>query len=157
MWVSLFSFVNVAAMVAWAILILLPRKELLLAVVLYLGIGMLCLVYAFGLVGILTGWLDPVGPADAAIDFTTLEGVQSIFASQGGTTVGWTHYLAFDLFVGLWIARDADQKGVGRVWQAPVLFATFMAGPVGLLVWLLARERWRGPRTSESPLRKFSR
>ncbi|UIP06374.1 DUF4281 domain-containing protein [Erythrobacter sp. SDW2] len=157
MWVSLFSFVNIAAIVAWVILILLPRKELLLTVVLYLGIGMLCLVYAVGLVGILTGWLDPVGPADAGVDFTTLEGVQSIFASQGGTTVGWTHYLAFDLFVGLWIARDADQKGVGRLWQAPVLLATFIAGPVGLLVWLLARERWRGPRTSESPLRQFRR
>lgn len=157
MWASLFSFVNIAAMVAWVVLILLPRKELLMALVLYFGIGMLCLIYAVGLAGIMLGWFDPVGPADAAVDFTTLEGVQSIFASQGGTTVGWTHYLAFDLFVGLWIARDADQKGVGRIWQAPVLLATFMAGPVGLLVWLLVRERWRGPRTTESPLRKFSR
>lgn len=157
MWASLFSVVNLMAMAAWVILILLPRKELLLAVVLYLGVGMLCLIYAVGLVGILTGSLDPVGPAEAAVDFTTLAGVQSIFASQGGTTVGWTHYLAFDLFVGLWIARDADQKGVGRVWQAPMLLVTFMAGPVGLLIWLLVRERYRGPRTSESPLRKFSR
>ena len=157
MWASVFSAVTLLAMAAWVILILLPRKELLLAVVLYLGVGMLCLAYAVGLVGILTGGFDPVGPADAAVDFTTLQGVQSIFASKGGTTIGWTHYLAFDLFVGLWIARDADQKGVGRVWQAPVLFATFMAGPVGLLVWLLVRERYRGPRTSESPLRKFGR
>lgn len=157
MWSSVFGFVNLAAMIAWGMLILLPRKELVLAVVLYLGVGMLCLVYAVGLVGILSGGLDPVGPASAAVDFTTLEGVQSIFASQGGTTVGWTHYLAFDLFVGLWIARDADQKGVGRIWQAPILFATFVAGPVGLLVWLLVRERYRGPRTGESPLRRFSR
>lgn len=155
MWTSVFAFVNLAAMMAWALLILLPRKELVLAVVLYLGVGMLCLVYAVGLVGILSGGFDPVGPADAAVDFTTLEGVQSIFASQGGTTVGWTHYLAFDLFVGLWIARDADQKGFGRIWQAPILLATFVAGPVGLLVWLLVRERYRGPRTGESVLRRF--
>ncbi len=155
MWTSVFAFVNLAAMMAWALLILLPRKELVLAVVLYLGVGMLCLVYAVGLVGILSGGFDPVGPADAAVDFTTLEGVQSIFASQGGTTVGWTHYLAFDLFVGLWIARDADQKGFGRIWQAPIRLATFVAGPVGLLVWLLVRERYRGPRTGESVLRRF--
>jgi len=155
MWDSLFSIVNLLAMAAWAILILLPRRELLLAVVLYLGIGMLCLIYAVGLVGIMAGWFDPVGPADAAVDFTTLAGVQSIFASEGGTTVGWTHYLAFDLFVGLWIARDADQKGFGRVWQAPVLLATFIAGPVGLLIWLLVRERYKSPRATQSPLRKF--
>lgn len=157
MWTTLFSVVNLMAMIAWVILILLPRKELLLTIVLYLGVGVLCLIYAAGLFGILSGWLDAAGPADGAVDFTTLEGVQSIFASQGGTAVGWTHYLAFDLFVGLWIARDADHKGVGRLWQAPVLFATFLAGPIGLLVWLLVRERYRGPRTTESPLRIIRR
>ncbi|MCZ8170432.1 MAG: DUF4281 domain-containing protein, partial [Brevundimonas sp.] len=51
------------------------------------------------------------------------------------------HYLAFDLFVGLWIARDADAKGFGRVIQLPFLFFTLMAGPVGLLLWLIVRER----------------
>ena len=55
--------------------------------------------------------------------------------------VGWVHYLAFDLFVGLWIARDADAKGFSRLLQAPILFATFMAGPLGLLLWLAIRER----------------
>ena len=55
--------------------------------------------------------------------------------------IGWTHYLAFDLFTGLWIARDADAKQFSRVLQAPFLLATFIAGPVGLLSWLVARER----------------
>lgn len=155
MWEQLFSFVNLAAMIAWVILVFLPRNDLLLAVVLYLGVGMLCLIYTIGLGGILTGVFDPAGPADAAVNFMTVEGVQSIFASQGGTVVGWTHYLAFDLFTGLWIARDADQKGVGRLWQAPVLVLTFLVGPVGLLIWLLVRERYRGPRTSPSPLKRF--
>jgi hypothetical protein len=54
--------------------------------------------------------------------------------------IGWTHYLAFDLFTGLWIARDADNKGFSRVAQVPILFATLMAGPVGLLIWLVLRE-----------------
>ena len=56
--------------------------------------------------------------------------------SDGGIVIGWTHYLAFDLFVGLWIARDADDKGVGRLVQLPFLFLTLMAGPIGLLSWL---------------------
>lgn len=155
MWGEVFSFVNLAAMAAWVLLIAFPRKDLVLAAVLYLGVGMLCLIYTVALAGILSGTFDPVGPADAVVDFMRIEGVQSIFASQGGTVIGWTHYLAFDLFVGLWIARDADQKGVGRVWQAPVLLTTFVAGPVGLLIWLLVRERYRGPRTSPSPLQRF--
>ena len=67
--------------------------------------------------------------------------MRAIFASDGGVTVGWTHYLAFDLFVGLWIARDADAKHFSRLVQAPFLFATLMAGPLGLLLWLAIRER----------------
>jgi hypothetical protein len=65
-------------------------------------------------------------------------------------TVGWTHYLALDLFTGLWIARDADAKKFPRLMQAPVLLLTFIAGPVGLLLWLCIREpaarRAAGPR-----------
>jgi hypothetical protein len=61
--------------------------------------------------------------------------------SDGGMVLGWTHYLAFDLFVGLWIARDADAKGFSRLAQLPVLFLVLMAGPIGLLVWLIVRER----------------
>ena len=140
-WDSVFSAVNLLALIAWVILIALPRKAVLLALVLYLGIGLLCLVYAVGLVGIVSGLLDPAGPDGGGASFTTIEGVRAIFASDGGVTIGWTHYLAFDLFVGLWIARDADAKGFSRLVQAPILLATFMAGPVGLLVWLVLRER----------------
>ncbi|MBX7541062.1 ABA4-like family protein [Qipengyuania sphaerica] len=141
MWETAFGVANLLALVMWAALILLPRWPALMAAILYLGIGLLCLAYALGLVGILTGTLDPVGGGEAGMDFGSIEGVRSIFASDGGVTVGWIHYLAFDLFVGLWIARDADAKGFSRFVQAPVLLATFLAGPLGLFVWLVVRER----------------
>ena len=60
--------------------------------------------------------------------------------SEGGIVIGWTHYLAFDLFVGLWIARDADDKGFSRLVQLPFLLVTLLAGPIGLGSWLLVRE-----------------
>ena len=141
MWDTAFSLANLLALVMWAALILLPRWPALLSAVLYLGIGLLCLAYALGLIGILTGTLDAGGGQGAGMDFGSIEGVRGIFASDGGVTVGWIHYLAFDLFVGLWIARDADAKGFSRLVQAPVLLATFMAGPLGLLVWLGIREK----------------
>ncbi|HSJ78275.1 MAG TPA: ABA4-like family protein [Erythrobacter sp.] len=137
-WNAWFSMVNLLALIAWAALILLPRWPALLSGVLYLGVGLLCLIYAGGLIGVLTGLLSAEGGGGA--DFTTIAGVRAIFASDAGVTIGWTHYLAFDLFVGLWIVRDADAKGVSRWVQAPILLATFMAGPLGLLVWLGVRE-----------------
>lgn len=137
-WAALFGAVNLLALVAWAALILLPRWPALLSAILYLGIGVLCLIYATCLVGVVSGVIP--NPGGGGMDFTTIAGIRAIFATDAGVTIGWTHYLAFDLFVGLWIARDADAKDISRLLQAPVLLATFMAGPLGLGLWLLLRE-----------------
>ncbi|MFM7404541.1 MAG: abscisic acid-deficient protein Aba4 family protein, partial [Erythrobacter sp.] len=114
------------------------RWPALLSAVLYLGVGVLCLIYAIGLIGLISGLIP--NPQGGGADFTTIAGVRSIFASDAGVTIGWTHYLAFDLFVGLWIARDGDAKTISRLIQAPILLATFIAGPLGLGLWLLLRE-----------------
>jgi hypothetical protein len=107
------------------------------------AVGLLCLTYTALLIGLIGGWLDPVrapGPGTPSITDYSVAGLRALFASDGAITVGWTHYLALDLFTGLWIARDADAKGTSRLIQAPILLATYLAGPFGLLVWLLARE-----------------
>ena len=137
-WNSAFGAVNLLAMIAWLALILLPRWPALLSAVLYLGVGLLCLLYAGGLLGVLSGLI--AGGSQGGADFTSIDGVRAIFSTDVGVVIGWTHYLAFDLFVGLWIARDADAKSISRLVQAPILLATLMAGPLGLLVWLIVRE-----------------
>ena len=71
------------------------------------------------------GLADPVRDAGAPLpDLSnySVEGLKAFFRSEGGLVLGWTHYLAFDLFTGLWIARDADAKGFSRLVQAPFLF-----------------------------------
>jgi hypothetical protein len=137
-WAAVFGAVNLLALIAWVALIALPRWPALLSAILYLGVGLLCLIYATGLIGVVSGLIP--NPGGGGMDFTSIAGIRAIFATDGGVTIGWTHYLAFDLFVGLWIARDADAKGMSRLIQAPILLATFMAGPLGLGVWLLLRE-----------------
>ena len=137
-WALVFKAVNMLALVGWIALVFLPRWPALLAAVLYLGVGVLCLAYATGLIGVLSGLIPNTGGGGA--DFSTIAGVRAIFATDAGVTIGWTHYLAFDLFAGLWIARDGDAKYISRFLQAPILFATLMAGPLGLGLWLLIRE-----------------
>ena len=137
-WAAVFGAVNLLALIAWIALIALPRWPALLSAILYLGVGLLCLVYATGLIGVVSGLIPNAGGGGA--DFTTIPGIRAIFATDAGVTIGWTHYFAFDLFVGIWIARDADAKGISRFIQAPILLATFMAGPLGLGIWLLLRE-----------------
>ncbi|KUO50998.1 MAG: hypothetical protein APF78_07205 [Sphingomonadales bacterium BRH_c3] len=138
-WDAIFGAANMMALIAWACLILLPRWPALLSAILYLGVALLSMLYAGILLSLLAGWADPGGSMEGG-NFNSIEGVQALFSAKGGLTLGWVHYLAFDLFVGLWIARDADAKGFSRIVQAPILLATFLAGPLGLFAWLLVRE-----------------
>ena len=143
-WAGVFAATNAVALAGWLALLLLPRGPKVMAVVLYLGVGLLCLAYAAAFVVLFGGLADPVRVAGAPPpDLTdySIDGLRSLFMSDGGIVIGWTHYLAFDLFVGQWIAKDADHKGFSRLAQAPVLLATFLAGPIGRLTWLAVRER----------------
>ena len=143
-WATLFTFTNAVAFLGWAALAFLPRRPAVHSLILYLGVGILCLAYAAMFVALFGGVTDPARVAGAAVpDLTdySIAGLRALFMSDGGIVLGWTHYLAFDLFVGLWIGRDGDAKGFSRLAQVPVLFATLMAGPIGLLVWLAVRER----------------
>ena len=132
-WGALFTATNVIALIAWAMLAFLPRKPIVMASVLFFGVGLLCLAYTVMFAAQATTIVDG--------DFTTIEGIRALFATDGGIVLGWTHYLAFDVFIGQWIARDADNKGFHRLVQLPFLFLTLMAGPIGLLFWLMVRER----------------
>ncbi len=144
MWQAMFSITNVIAVTAWAMLAFLPRKPLAMTTVLYLGVGLLCLCYAVMFGVLLGGAADPgqvPGSQPYVASDYSISGLRRLFMSDAGLVIGWTHYLAFDLFTGLWIARDADNKDFSRAMQLPFLLATFMAGPIGLLAWLIVRER----------------
>ena len=138
-WDLLFSLTNAVAMIGWVMLAVRPRTPVTLSIVLYLGVGLLCFAYFALVAASLAGLVDPARlpgtPEPNLLDYS-ISGLRPLFLSDGGIVIGWTHYLAFDLFVGLWIARDADAKGVGRLAQLPFLFMTLMAGPIGLLAWL---------------------
>ena len=144
MWQTVFAATNLVALAGWIVLIALPRRPLPLALVLYGAVAVLCLAYVVMFAGLFGGWADPVRDAGAPppdLSNYSIAGLMGFFRSEGGVVLGWTHYLAFDLFVGLWIARDADTKGFSRLVQVPFLVATFLAGPVGLFAWLFVRER----------------
>jgi hypothetical protein len=67
--------------------------------------------------------------------FDSLPAVRKLFANDWALLAGWVHYLAFDLFVGAWIARDAEQAGVSRWFLIPILPLTFLFGPAGFLLF----------------------
>lgn len=132
-WSALFNLTNAIALLAWALLILGPRGQRTAAITLYFGVGLLCLAYTVMFISQIRNLAgDGLGG---------IAGISAMFQHDGIVVLGWTHYLAFDLFIGQWIAKDADHKGFSRVAQALVLLVTLFAGPIGLLIWLAIRER----------------
>lgn len=72
-------------------------------------------------------------------DFSSLEGVTKLFSIKEAVLVGWLHYLAFDLLVGIWEYTDAKKQGIAHYILVPCLFLTLMAGPIGFLLYIAIR------------------
>ena len=127
---GLFGIANLVAMAGWLLLGvgIATRSNALRDR--YAGIG----VPALLAVGYLA--LIAVKGSSAEGGFSSLAGVAALFQSPWILLAGWVHYLAFDLFVGAWIARDADARGLPRALLLPVLPCVFFLGPAGFLLWL---------------------
>jgi hypothetical protein len=65
--------------------------------------------------------------------------VSALFSNPWVLLAGWTHYLAFDLFIGGWEVRDAQRRGIPHLFIVPALVLTFLFGPAGLLLYLAIR------------------
>lgn len=72
--------------------------------------------------------------------FNSLDAVAQLFTHRWALLAGWIHFLAFDLFVGGWMAADASARRMGRLGLVPLLLLTFLFGPAGLLAYLTVRK-----------------
>lgn len=133
---QLFGWAGQVAFCGWFILVLLPRNKALIFITQYcLPLGLSALYSGL----MLTHFFSSDG------GYGSLAAVRSLFENDFILLAGWVHYLAFDLFVGSWIARHADKVRLSRLLQAPILIATFMFGPLGLGLFLLMRAMMRQP------------
>lgn len=127
---TVFSTTSSTAMAGWLLLILAPRWPALIGFIRFGLIGALSLTYA---VLIFVYFFRVEG------GFGSIAEVRTLFLDDPVLVAGWVHYLAFDLFLGTWIAVEADKRGYNRLLQAPMLVATFMFGPLGLLLFFITR------------------
>lgn len=72
----------------------------------------------------------------------TLSGISALLSTPAGATVGWVHFLAFDLFVGRWAYLDSQQRKLSAWIVSPLLFLILMFGPLGFVLYLGVRQ-WR--------------
>lgn len=130
---QIFSLAGALSMLGWAGLVLAPRwtitRDWLAPVVVPLLIGV---VYV-------TLMLTYIDRAPEGGGFDSLAGVAALFSVEELLLAGWIHYLAFDLFVGAWEVKDAQEQGIHHLLVIPCLVLTLMAGPGGLLLYWVIR------------------
>lgn len=125
---QLFQYANTTALISWVVLIVLPRRAApVLRVLVPVGMALLYI------------WALATAPANLDGGFGSLEQVKALFTQDRAVLAGWVHYLAFDLFVGCWMALDAPEQGLHHLLVVPCLALTFMFGPAGLLLYFLLR------------------
>lgn len=123
---AIFSIANLTALSGWFLLAIVPRWKwtrivIIETILLLLSAAYLVLIVLF------------FGAAEGG--FGSLADVMKLFTNKWVALAGWIHYLAFDLFVGGWEVRDAQERGVSHWFVLPCLFLTFMFGPVGFLAY----------------------
>lgn len=129
-----FSVANWLVLAGWLALLLSPLRRPLLILVARVAAASVAAIYVLLLArGLMLG---PGLPEDAG--FGSLDGVVALLSRREAILGGWVHFLAFDLFVGSWMAEDAPRAGVPHWLLVPLLGLTLMAGPAGLLFYLLA-------------------
>ena len=134
----LFNIANPIATVGWALLVLAPRWRVTRAVVLSGALPLLLAALYVVVIGYQT-WAHPAPGAG----FSTLGEVAALFRQPWALLAGWVHYLCFDMAVGAWEARDAQRRGVPHWALVPCLLATFLLGPLGLLLYSGVRQWFR--------------
>jgi hypothetical protein len=131
---TFFQATNTIALLAWIALVLFPGRRVVSGVACAVIVpAALAIAYAA-----VIGWkFATLGPPPG--DVMTLAGLQAVFADDWVFAAAWTHYLVFDMVVGAWIARDSVRLGMPWPLRTVALVLTFLSGPVGFLVHVLAR------------------
>lgn len=127
----IFNIYNTGILIFWFFLLVFPKSKLTQKMTDFPWIP---LVIAFGYIYFL-------GTSDSifSVDFSSLSGLTEMFQNSNprGVAAGWLHYLAFDFWVGCWILRDSQKKGVKHAFIIFPMFFTFMLGPVGVIIYTL--------------------
>ncbi|POX39239.1 DUF4281 domain-containing protein [Streptomyces sp. Ru73] len=87
----------------------------------------------------------------AAVSRPELGGFQELMTVDGAAAAIWAQVIAWDLFLGQWMYREARRLGIHPLVMGPLLVLTVLLSPIGVLLFLalrVLRSRTPGRRTA---------
>ncbi len=142
---TLFTIFNTSILLPWLLLLLAPKWSVTQHM---LRTKWPVLVLAVAYLSLLL--IDLFSATDSSIDFMSFQSIKAAFGRDEVMLIGWIHYLAFDLFVGMWELKAGQERGIPHYFLAPCLIFTLMYGPIGFLFYLILRQLYPNQATTEA-------
>ncbi|MFK7797693.1 MAG: ABA4-like family protein [Aureispira sp.] len=138
-----FTILNSSVLLPWLLMVIAPKWKFTQQMIqLKWPVLLYAIVYVVLLVMIV------MTTNNSSMDFMSLQAIKAAFGQDQVMLLGWVHYLAFDLFVGMWALKDGQTRGVPHYLMVPCLIFTLMYGPVGLLLYSILRYFYAPKETS---------
>lgn len=127
----LYGLTGMIIVICWGVLILHPDRSSR-----FITIPKFAVPAVFGLIyaGVMMAKFFGSGGG-----YGSIAEVRALFAHDDILLAGWLHYLAYDFFIGVWIAEQADRMELSRQIQAVILVIAFMFPPMGFVLFLATR------------------
>ena len=130
---TIFQLSNILVMPFWLLMIFLPHwqwtKQIIGSIWIVVPIALLYAAFVVpGMPALLGDLMNP-----------SLAHIAELLGTPEGATIGWAHFLAFDLFVGRWAYWDSRTRNITAWLASPAILFILMFGPFGLLLYLLVR------------------
>ena len=131
---ELWSTFNFILRPTWLLIVLVPRWKYTPTLSL-IGPIILATIYTLSAISLFSD------PDVETPDFSTFEGVVTLFKDPNAVFVGWIHYGAYDALIGRWIAFDSVKRECSTLMHVlviiPCLFLSLMLGPTGWLLYVV--------------------
>jgi Domain of unknown function (DUF4281) len=128
---DVYILAGIAIFIPWLLLLFAPYGRFTDRIVQLFAIT--CMV--LGLIFIYRFFFSP----DARAEIFCFECLGRLFNNENMVLSAWLNYLSFGLFAGLWIVHDGDGAGIPHFYRLIPLLLTFVAGPIGVVLYLLMR------------------
>ena len=133
----IYLWANLIVLPLWILLIFLPSSNLSKVLINSITIPLLfSIAYIYAAYQI---FLLEIPIYNAFNLYQGLDELYALFADEGFLLIFWLHFLAINLFVGSWIARDGVRNNIGKKIIFLPLIITYFTGPLGLLLYWIIR------------------
>ena len=76
---------------------------------------------------------------DALKLYLHLDNLYTVFANESFLLFFWLHFVTVNIFLGSWVANDANRHMISKKLVALPLILIYFSGPVGLVLYWLIR------------------